>query len=198
MEREFSLIETSWAQLGEVALSALLAYVAIVVVTRVSGARTTAQLNAFDWIVNVMVGSLAASAILLEDVSLLSALVAITVIVALQFALSALSQTFAPFEKAVKDEPTLLTHNGQLLEAAMRETRVSKDEIYTALRAEGMTDLADANWVILETNGTLSVIPRDANLNADQEAALEDVDAPQFETATDREARSEQGSGRDA
>ena len=178
MDREFSLFETSWPQLAEVALSAVLAYIAIVVVIRVSGARTTAQLNSFDWIVNVIVGSLAASGILLEDVSIIAAITAIVVLVALQFVLSIASQRFTVFEKLVKNEPVLLTHKGQLLEKAMRQSRVSRDEILTALRDSGLTRIEDANWVILETNGTLSVIPRDPDRRLDREDALENVRTP--------------------
>ncbi|TIX49796.1 DUF421 domain-containing protein [Alteraurantiacibacter aquimixticola] len=178
MEREFSLFETSWPQLAEVALSAALAYAAIVVIIRVSGARTTAQLNSFDWIVNVIVGSLAASGILLEDVSLLASLTGIIVLVALQYTLARLTQHFKPFEKLVKDEPVMLTHKGRYLREAMRRTRISEDEIMTALRGEGHTSVEDANWVILETNGTLSVIPRDENKSLETVEALERVAKP--------------------
>lgn len=178
MESEFSLFETSWPQLAEIALSAVIVYIAIVVVIRVSGARTTAQLNSFDWIVNVIVGSLAASGILLEDVSVIAAMTAIIVLVGLQFVIARLSQRFTMFERLVKDEPVLLTHKGQLLKEAMRQSRISRDEILTALRDSGLTRIEDANWVILETNGELNVIPRNPDRKLEHEEALENVSKP--------------------
>ncbi|GAA5047347.1 hypothetical protein GCM10023208_03610 [Erythrobacter westpacificensis] len=172
---EFSLFETSWAQLGEVALAAVLAYLAIILIVRVNGSRTTSQLNSFDWIINVMIGSLAASGVLLEDVSLLAALVAIVVLTGLQFLLTWITRKSSTAEAVVKQEPVLLTHKGQFLEQAMTKTRISKDEIMTALRGNGMTSVRDANWVVLETNGTLSVIPRQDDLSIEDADAVKDM-----------------------
>ncbi|WP_120076499.1 DUF421 domain-containing protein [Aurantiacibacter odishensis] len=171
----FSLFETSWSQLGEVALAAVLAYLAIILIVRVNGSRTTSQLNSFDWIINVMIGSLAASGVLLEDVSLLAALVAIVVLTGLQFLLTWVTRKSSAAEAVVKQEPVLLTHKGQFLERAMTKTRISKDEIMTALRGNGMTSVRDANWVVLETNGTLSVIPRQDDLSIEDADAVKDM-----------------------
>ena len=158
---EWSLFETSWAQLGEVALSCLLIYLAIVVIVRLNGPRTTAQLNSFDWIINVMVGSLAASGVLLEDVSILTAGFAIVCLAFLQFVLTWTTERSSLASDVVKARPMLLTHKGEYLEEAMRSARVSKAEIETALRENGHWSVHDANWVILETNGKLTVLPRD-------------------------------------
>lgn len=174
-ESEFSLFETSWQQLGEVALAAVLAYFAIVLVVRINGSRTTSQLNSFDWIINVVIGSLAASGVMLEDVSILSALVAIVVLTSLQFLLTRITYNFSLAQKVVKQEPVLLTHKGEFLERAMTQSRISKDEIMTALRANGMTSVRDANWVVLETNGTLSVIPRQDDLSIEEADAVKGI-----------------------
>ncbi len=181
MEREFSLFETSFPQLAEVALTAVLAYFAIILIVRVNGSRTTAELNSFDWIINVMIGSLAASGVVLEAVSLLDALLAIVVLTGLQFALTWLTQRYEVANNIVKAQPVLLSHKGEYLEDAMRETRVSEDEIMTVLRENGMTSLADANWVILETNGQLSVIPANAAQSVDAVDTLRRVKKPDLE-----------------
>lgn len=172
---QFSLFETSWPQLAEVALAALIAYFAIILIVRVNGSRTTSQLNSFDWIVNVMIGSLAASGVMLEDVSILEALMAIAVLASLQFALTWLTQKSKTASGVVKQEPVLLTHKGEFLDRAMTKTRISKDEVMTALRGKGMTSVEDANWVILETNGTLSIIPRQDDLTIDGAEAIRGI-----------------------
>ena len=71
----------------------------------------------------------------------------------------------------------MLTHKGEYLRDAMARTRISEEEIKTALRAAGITANSDANWVVLETNGTMSVIPRQDVRWGDADA-LSDVNCP--------------------
>lgn len=187
MEREISLFETSWPQLAEIAMAAVAVYFAVIVVVRVNGARTTSELNSFDWIINVVVGSIAASGILLEDISLPAALTAIVVLTALQYMLTRLTRASRKVSAVVKDEPVLLTHKGRYLQQAMTQTRISQDEILGVLRSHGYTSVEDANWVILETNGSLSVIPRDDSIALGNAEALQNVSKPGLEGA-EREA----------
>lgn len=71
--------------------------------------------------------------------------------------------------KLFKAEPTLLTHKGKFLREAMQRTRISEEEILSVLRTKGYLRLEDANWFVLETNGELTVVPKD-------DAALEEVE----------------------
>ena len=150
----------SWNDIGDAVLSALLFYVVIVVMVRIVGKRSTAQLNNFDWIINITVGSIAASGILLDSVPALRAVAAIISLAALQFTLTWLVLRYEWASKLVKASPTLLTHKGEFLDEQMRKSRVSKEEIFSTLREHGMTSLDEANWIILENDGQLTVIPR--------------------------------------
>lgn len=151
---------SSTDRLVNVAIGAVVFFVAIVVLVRLLGNRTTGQMNNFDWIITVAVGSLAASGILLERVAVTDALLAIAVLAALQWLTTWWVLRSKHFAHLVKSRPTLLTHKGKFLRDAMKRTRISEEEINTALRQEGMTSVEDCAWVILETNGTMSVIPR--------------------------------------
>lgn len=143
-----------------IVISAVFFFAFIIALVRIVGKRATSQLNNFDWIINIAVGSLAASGILLEDVRILDAAIAIAVLAALQMLTTwaVLKYDFA--SKVIKAQPTLLTHKGEFLRDAMRKARISEEEICSTLRSHGMHDIADANWVILETNGELTVIPK--------------------------------------
>ena len=67
-------------KLGRIVLTAVTVYVLIVIITKVSGKRSTSQLNNFDWIVTVMIGSLGASTILLKDIPLIEGISSILVL----------------------------------------------------------------------------------------------------------------------
>ena len=161
----------------EISANALLFYILIIVMVRVVGKRTTSEFNNFDWIINVAVGSLAASGILLRNVASIDAIAAIVVLAACQFVTTKLVLRSEDVADIVKAEPTLLTHKGEYLRDAMARTRISEEEIKMALRAAGIGAVADANWVVLETNGTMSVLPRQ-NVRWDDADALSDVNCP--------------------
>ncbi|MGG5808243.1 YetF domain-containing protein [Falsiroseomonas sp. CW058] len=80
------------------------------------------------------------------------------VLVGLQWLVAFLSVRSARFGALVKSEPTLLLHRGRFLEGAMRGQRVTREEVVSALRASGVARQEDAAAVVLETDGSLSVI----------------------------------------
>ena len=148
----------TWAGLGRVLLVGTLAYVALVLVLRVSGKRTLTKLNAFDLVVTVALGSTLATVLLSKSVALAEGVVALGLLVLLQYALAWLSVRSPRFKALIKAEPTLLLHNGRLLEGAMQVERITREEVLAALRASGAADPGKVAAVVLETDGTLSVI----------------------------------------
>ena len=145
-------------RLGQVALLALLTYAALFVLLRISGKRTLPDLNAFDFVVTVALGSTLATTILSPSVALGDGLVALVVLVACQALVALLGVWFDPVRRAVKSEPTLVVRNGQMLRGAMTEARLSEAAVLAAIRSSGHADVADVHAVVLETNGSLSVI----------------------------------------
>jgi uncharacterized membrane protein YcaP (DUF421 family) len=152
----------SFDRLQSVAVGAAFFYLYVVLLTRVLGKRTTSQMNNFDWIVTVAVGSLAGGGILLKDVSIADAAVGILVLGGLQWLTTWWSLRSEKFAQLIKGKPRLLVHKGQLQERAMRKERIARGEVYAALREAGFVRPADANWLILENDGKFTVIPRQA------------------------------------
>lgn len=152
----------TWIGLLRVVVVGTLAYAALVALLRISGKRTLAKLNAFDLVVTVALGSTFATVLLNKDVALAEGVLGFAVLAGLQWVVAWLSVRSARFGQLVKSEPRLLLHRGRLLEGAMRAERVTHDEVLSALRSAGVTDPAQAGAVVLETDGSLSVIGGDA------------------------------------
>ncbi|MBN8899436.1 MAG: hypothetical protein BGO51_14530 [Rhodospirillales bacterium 69-11] len=152
----------SWTSLLRVVVVGTLAYVALVVLLRISGKRTLAKLNAFDLIVTVALGSTLATVLLNRSVSLAEGIVAFVLLAGLQYLVAFLSVRWSGFDALVKSEPTLLLHRGRFLDVALRDQRVTREEVASALRASGVANVEDAAAVVLETDGSLSVVPRAA------------------------------------
>lgn len=147
-----------WHGILRVLVVGLAAYAALIVMLRVSGKRTLSKMNAFDLIVTVALGSTLATVLLTADVPLAEGVVALALLVGLQFAITWASVRSPWFRGVIKAEPTLLVRDGSLLPDAMRHQRVTAEEIDAALRQSGRQGLEGVHAVILETDGTLSVI----------------------------------------
>lgn len=148
----------SWYGLLRVVVVAPFAYGGLVLILRGSGKRTLAKLNAFDLVVTVALGSTLATALLSKTVPLLEGLTAFAMLAAMQFAVAWLSVRLPWFNTLVKAEPTLLLRDGEFLDRALRAQRVTRDDVEAALRSSGVGDASGASAVVLETDGSISVI----------------------------------------
>lgn len=154
---------SDWADLGRVVAVGTLAYAALIVFLRLSGKRTLTKLNAFDLVVTVALGSTLASVLLDKSITLAEGAVAFGLLILLQYILTWSSVRWRPFEKAVKSEPTLLFHRGEFLSEAMRRQRITQSEVLSAVRSSGKGDVRGIRAVVLENDGSLSVIPESSN-----------------------------------
>lgn len=147
-----------WESLGRIVLVAAGAYAALVLILRVAGKRSLAKLNAFDFAVTVAFGSMLATAILSADVTLAEGIVALAALAALQFAVSKTSIHAPPFERLVRSEPRLVVEDGRFLNDAMARERLTESEVEQAIRKQGIGRIEEVAAVVLETDGSFSVI----------------------------------------
>jgi uncharacterized membrane protein YcaP (DUF421 family) len=150
----------SWYGLGRILIVAFLAYFALIICLRISGKRTLAKWNAFDFIVTIALGSILATQILSKETPLLEGVLAFSFLIALQFLITKISVYSKFVRDSVKAEPTLLLRDGKFIDEALRRQRVTESEIRAAVRAKGFAALEDAEAVVLETDGSFSVIEK--------------------------------------
>ncbi|MDF1586866.1 DUF421 domain-containing protein [Marinimicrococcus flavescens] len=149
----------SWLGLLRVLVVGTLAYGSLVLLLRVSGKRTLAKMNAFDLVVTVALGSTLASILLTESVALAEGLLGFALLVGLQYVVAWGSVRSVRVRRLVKSEPRLVLWKGRFLGEAMRLERVTEDEVLAALRGSGEADPGRIEAVILETDGSFSVVP---------------------------------------
>jgi len=148
----------TWSQIGRVVVAGASAYVALVTIVRLSGKRTLAKLNAFDLVVTIALGSTLATIALSSDVAILEGVAAFASFVALQFVVAWLSTRWSAVRRAVRSEPVVLLRDGEFDERAMATERVTRDEVRQSVRSSGVGGLELVAAVVLETDGTLSVV----------------------------------------
>ena len=161
-----------WMTLGRTALVGTLAYLALVLLLRLSGKRTLSKMNAFDFVVTVALGSTLATVLLSSSVSLARGVLAFAVLIFLQFIITWLSTRSSAVRSLVKAEPTLLVHKGEFLRGAMKQERITEEEIRAAMRSQGISAVEEVEAVVLETTSDVSVVPQPSGESA---SALSDV-----------------------
>ena len=147
-----------WFPLLRTTVVGILAYVGLVVFLRISGKRTLAKMNAFDLIVTVSLGSTLATIALSADVALAQGLLALALLIALQFLITWSSVRWGWIRHAMTGEPSLLLFRGQYLHAALRRARVTEEEVRAAIRSHGLLAIEEVEAVVLETDGSFSVM----------------------------------------
>lgn len=149
-------------------------YVSVVIMMRISGKRTLSKLNSFDFITTLSLGSIMASTAT-NSLELHKGLVAFASIVFFQFVVSKLTTKYTVVQKAVLFRPTLLFYEGDFIIETLKKERISKQEIHETIRQNGTDAIENVKAVVLEGEGSLSVIPY-ADQDGDYQSILDHTD----------------------
>ncbi|NJK79816.1 MAG: DUF421 domain-containing protein [Chloroflexaceae bacterium] len=150
----------TWADLGRILVVGVCAYVALIVLLRISGKRTLSKMNAFDLVVTVALGSTLATILLSKDVALAEGILAFALLVGLQYVIAWLTVRSRAVGDLVKAEPALLFYQGCMLHEALMRERVTEGEVRAAVRNQNIASMDVVKAVVLETDGTFSVLPQ--------------------------------------
>ena len=136
-------------------------YVLVMLLVRLSGKRAVGQFTPFDLIMLILVGNAVQNGINGGDNSLTGAAIMATTLIALNYVVAYLTSRSTRVERLVEGVPVVLARDGRLFESVLRRELVSRDDFKEALRMQGLDDVADVQIALLETNGSISVVPRD-------------------------------------
>jgi uncharacterized membrane protein YcaP (DUF421 family) len=166
-----------WDGIIRVIVIGILAYISLVLLLRVMGKRILSKMNAFDLVVTVAIGSMLANILLNQEIPLAEGVLGMGLLILLQFVISFLSVRIPKFASLIKAQPVLLYYQDRFLEENMRRERVLEAEILASVRAQGKTDIEQVLGVVLETDGSITVLSKDSNETL---SALETVNRPDY------------------
>lgn len=147
-----------WQPLLRTAVGTTVTYLALVVLLRIAGPRTLAKWYAFDLIVTVALGSTFANSVLSGDITVAQSLVGFVILIGLQFTIALLVAHWSQLRIIVNPQPALLLHQGKFQHDAMRRQRVAEADVRAAVRHHGIDRIETVGAVVLEADGTFSVI----------------------------------------
>lgn len=135
-------------------------YLFLLVVIRLMGKREVGNLAPIDFVVTIMIAELAVLPIENADLPILVGIVPILTLVLLELGITALSLRNRKWRELINGRPSILVRDGKLVAKEMKRERYTIDDLLEQLRRKGITNVADVEIAILETDGYLSAIPK--------------------------------------
>lgn len=144
-------------------LRAAAVYAFLLLVLRLAGKRTLAQITTFDFVLLLIISEAVQQALIDDDNSMMHAMIVVTTLVALNILMSVLKQRWKFIERLLEDIPLVIVADGKPRQALMDKERVDIDDVLDAARAShGLEHLSQIKHAILERSGKISIIPKES------------------------------------
>ncbi|WP_204345062.1 DUF421 domain-containing protein [Psychroserpens algicola] len=138
-------------------LTAIGIYIAIVLITRISGKRSFSKMSSFDFAVTVAIGSIMATVIISKSVSLLQGITGLLIMYAIQM-IVAYGRRFKGIRHLMDNKPTLLMKDGKIIEGSLEKCHVTESDLKAKLREANVIQLSEIKAVVFESTGDISVL----------------------------------------
>jgi uncharacterized membrane protein YcaP (DUF421 family) len=155
------MLPVSGHVLIEIALRTAVIYAVVLIGVRLSGKREVGQMTPFDLTLLLLISNAVQNAMTGSDTSLIGGAVAATTLLVLNYLIAELSGANRRFRKLVQGQPSLLVHDGKIIESHMAKEHVSMDELQRALREHGIASYHDVALAVLEVDGSISCLKYD-------------------------------------
>lgn len=136
-------------------------YLLVLIGVRLSGKREVGQMTPFDLTLLLLLSNSVQNAMTGPDTSLAGGIVAASTLLILNFIVGSVSGSSRRFRRVIEGEPSLLIHDGKVIESHMQHEHVSMDELNRALREHGINSCDQVALAVLEVDGSISCLKYD-------------------------------------
>jgi len=147
--------------LAEIVLRTGVIYIVVLAGVRLSGKREVGQMTPFDLTLLLLISNAVQNAMTGPDTSLMGGVIAASTLLILNYVVAELSGGNRRFRKFVQGQPSLLVHDGQVIESHRAKEHVSMDELQRAMREHGIASMHDVALSVLEVDGSISFLKYD-------------------------------------
>lgn len=140
----------------EKVVRSVVVYGFLIILLRIAGKRTLGQLTSFDLVVLLLLSNTVQNAIIGNDNSLLGGLLGAVVLIAANYLVVRLLYNHRKAERAIEGSTSVLVHHGKFMDVNMKRQLITRAELQSAARRQGITRMADVRVARLETGGALS------------------------------------------
>jgi uncharacterized membrane protein YcaP (DUF421 family) len=144
----------------DLVIRAVVLFFFVFLLTRVVGKRELSSLEPFDLILLIILGDAIQQGLTQDDYSVTGALIVVTTFAVLQVAISFFGFRYRFLRRVLEGEPVVILQEGKLIERNLKRERLTAEEVASAARQQQIASLEDVQWAVLETNGSISFIPK--------------------------------------
>ncbi|HET9409629.1 MAG TPA: YetF domain-containing protein [Candidatus Sulfotelmatobacter sp.] len=145
----------------QIALRTVVIYSVVLIGVRLSGKREVGQMTPFDLTLLLLLSNSVQNAMTGPDTSLFGGVAAAATLLILNYLVADLSGVNRRFRRLIQGQPSLLVHDGKIIESHMAKEHVSMDELQRALREHGIPSCHDVALAVLEVDGSISCLKYD-------------------------------------
>ena len=144
--------------MASIVIRSIIIYVLLMFSLRIMGKRQIGELDVGDLVSTLLISELAAIPIDDPDIPLLNMIIPTFLILSLEIIISSVKNKSEKLKKIVEGEPTYIIYKGRLLQQTLAENRISINELLAETRSQGISDIGEISYAILEQDGKLSLI----------------------------------------
>lgn len=168
-----TILFDGWKSVLRIAIMSMLAYPFLIILLRIFGKRSLSNVNIFDFVITVTYGATLGSIITSDKMSFADGVVVLFMLTLLQYIVSKLSVNSKGFADLIKANPSFIYYEGKFYEKSMYKHRIRKDDLRGKVRQQGLSSFEQVEAIVLEGDGSLSIIQKQDNQSKD---ALEGVE----------------------
>ncbi|HCO02092.1 MAG TPA: DUF421 domain-containing protein [Actinobacteria bacterium] len=146
----------------QIVIRAMVVYLAILIGFRIMGKREIGQMTIFDLVLILLIANAVQNAMVGTDTSLDGGLLAAAVLLVLNRLVAAVRIISPATGRLFEGQPTVLVEHGKLLTGQLKKQGLAQEDLEMAMREHGFDKLADIDLAVLETDGSISIVPRSA------------------------------------
>ena len=145
----------------ESVIRASLVYVVVLILFRIAGKRSLAEVTTFDLVLLLIISEATQQAMIDNDNSMTNALLLVTTLIGMNILFSVVAKRWKSFDKLIEDVPLVILKDGRPIREHMQKERVDEDDILEAARRQdGLERLDQIKYAILERTGQITIVPK--------------------------------------
>jgi len=141
-------------------IRAIIIYVVIIIAVRLMGKRQVGELKPHELVITILISAIAVIPLEENSMPLANCLVPILLFVSLEIIMSVISMKSLWFRNLLQGRPIFIIRQGKLDQKKLKQLRLTMDDVVDALRQKDVFDISQVEDAVIETNGSISVLPK--------------------------------------
>lgn len=153
-------LNIDYLQAFEIIPRSLISLLVLFIVTSIMGKKQVSQLSLFDYVMGISIGNFAAEITLNFETQYINGVIAVIVFGLVAYFVSLITMKSILLRRILIGVPTIIIQNGRILEKSLKKLKIDINDLMEQTRAEGYFDISELEYVLMEANGKLSILPK--------------------------------------